>query len=108
MRQNAICQPGRSILLRTTSSFLCTLLTDSMACRYCIALERRPFLTKACTSLVGFMLGDCLAQKLEGAAVFDFGRVLHLGAYGFFLDGPVGHTWYKCALHDGVRILSTV
>jgi hypothetical protein len=66
-------------------------------CRYCIALDKHPFITKACTSLTGFMLGDVLAQRLEGAAGLDFGRVLHLGAYGFFLDGPVGHTWYKCA-----------
>lgn len=43
------------------------------------------------------MLGDVLAQKLEGAAVLDLGRTLHLGMYGFLLDGPVGHVWYKCA-----------
>lgn len=42
------------------------------------------------------MLGDVLAQKLEGASVLDLGRTLHLGMYGFFLDGPVGHVWYRC------------
>jgi hypothetical protein len=55
-------------------------------------------LTKALTSLCGFMLGDVLAQNLEGSSSLDFARVLHLGAYGFFLDGPIGHLWYKCAL----------
>ena len=29
---------------------------------YCSALERRPVATKSLTSLVGFMLGDALAQ----------------------------------------------
>ena len=43
------------------------------------------------------MLGDVLAQRLEGHPSLDFGRVLHLGLYGFLLDGPVGHLWYKCA-----------
>jgi hypothetical protein len=45
------------------------------------------------------MLGDMLAQRLEGKAVVDFVRVVHLGMYGFMLDGPVGHIWYKYALY---------
>lgn len=68
-----------------------------MCCRYCLSLETNPFITKACTSLIGFMLGDCLAQKLEGEAAIELARVLRLGAYGVLLDGPVGHLWYKCA-----------
>ena len=65
-------------------------------CRYCMSLENRPIVTKACTSLVGFMLGDLLAQKLEGDDLIDMARVMRLGAYGVLLDGPVGHMWYKC------------
>jgi hypothetical protein len=42
------------------------------------------------------MLGDMLAQRLEGQAVINFVRIAHLGLYGFMLDGPVGHIWYKC------------
>lgn len=63
--------------------------------RYCQSLETNPFVTKACTSLVGFMLGDCLAQKLEGDDLINLARVARLGAYGVLLDGPVGHIWYK-------------
>ena len=61
--------------------------------RYCLSLETNPFLTKACTSLVGFMLGDFLAQKLEGEDLVDMARLARLGAYGLLLDG---HMWYKC------------
>jgi hypothetical protein len=59
-------------------------------------LEQNPFATKAATSLMGFMLGDVLAQNLEGDGVLDLARVMRLGLYGFLLDGPVGHIWYKC------------
>lgn len=76
--------------------------------RYCLLLETNPFLTKAATSLVGFALGDVLAQRLEGSAVIDAGRVLHLGLYGFLLDGPVGHLWYKCAPLATARVSSAL
>ncbi len=39
-------------------------------------------------------VGDLCAQLLTPGA-FDVARVLRLGAYGCFLDGPVGHTFYK-------------
>ena len=71
--------------------------TSNLLRRYCLSLENNPTVTKACTSLVGFMLGDCLAQKLEGNDVLELARVARLGAYGLLLDGPVGHMWYKCA-----------
>lgn len=34
------------------------------------------------------------AQLLTPGA-FEVARVLRLGAYGFFLDGPIGHLFYK-------------
>jgi hypothetical protein len=80
-------------------------LSDSMlhcwcpSYRYCTSLEHRPLATKAATSLIGFMLGDILAQRLEGVNILDIGRVLHLGMYGLLIDGPIGHMWYKCALN---------
>jgi protein Mpv17 len=52
-------------------------------------------LTKACTSGLGFMIGDLLAQKLTGSTPFNVLRCLRLGTYGLTLDGPVGHLWYK-------------
>lgn len=39
------------------------------------------------------MLGDILAQNLEGNASLELMRVARLGAYGFFLDGvPPNHS----------------
>lgn len=70
----------------------------SVRYRYCICLEENPFATKAATSFLGFMLGDVLAQTLEGASAVDAARVLRLGSYGLLLDGPVGHLWYKYVL----------
>lgn len=62
---------------------------------YCDALERRPLVTKAMTSLVGFMLGDIVAQHLASGDALDTLRILRLGAYGLFIDGPVGSLWYE-------------
>lgn len=54
-----------------------------------------PVPTKAGTSLVGFLIGDLLAQALEGHGNFDPLRMARLGTYGLFLDGPIGHVWYR-------------
>lgn len=61
---------------------------------YCRSLEAHPLTTKACTSLVGFMLGDLLAQHMSHPGATDILRVLRLGAYGLLIDGPVGALWY--------------
>lgn len=64
---------------------------------YASALESRPLLTKACTSCVGFVLGDLLAQHLAhhtGPEALDLLRALRLGVYGLALDGPLGSAWY--------------
>jgi protein Mpv17 len=45
------------------------------------------------TSFFGFVIGDFLAQKIEGDS-YDIFRCLRLGTYGLFLDGPIGHWWY--------------
>lgn len=113
------------------------------------ALKARPLLTKACTSLVGFVLGDliaqvsfpdrgggrgcllacwqrvtaacepaspnccshkqqhlprhththalavcCCMQHFSHPGAVDVLRAMRLGAYGFFIDGPVGSKWY--------------
>jgi protein Mpv17 len=49
--------------------------------------------TKALTSFFGFVLGDLLAQRIDGGP-FDILRCLRLGTYGLTLDGPIGHWWY--------------
>ncbi|GBF95122.1 hypothetical protein Rsub_07706 [Raphidocelis subcapitata] len=62
---------------------------------YTRALESRPLLTKACTSLVGFMIGDLIAQSVaHPGAPIDALRVLRLGLYGLMIDGPMGAKWY--------------
>ena len=95
-----ICAAAR---LTSESSVVSPQRQHNHVCRYCIALDRHPFITKACTSLCGFMLGDVLAQKLEGSAAIELARVARLGAYGFLLDGPVGHLWYRCASNASVH-----
>jgi protein Mpv17 len=61
---------------------------------YSNALKTRPLLTKACTSLVGFVLGDLIAQHFSHPGAIDILRAARLGAYGFLIDGPVGSKWY--------------
>lgn len=61
---------------------------------YCRSLESRPLLTKACTSFVGFMLGDLIAQHISHPGAVDVLRIIRLGCYGLLIDGPVGSLWY--------------
>eukprot|EP00879_Flechtneria_rotunda_P003258 GHRR01003483.1.p1 GENE.GHRR01003483.1~~GHRR01003483.1.p1 ORF type:complete len:221 (-),score=44.30 GHRR01003483.1:5067-5729(-) len=61
---------------------------------YATALKERPLFTKACTSLVGFMLGDVIAQQLSHPESLDLLRALRLGMYGLLIDGPIGSNWY--------------
>ncbi|KAG7673373.1 hypothetical protein Ndes2526B_g03185 [Nannochloris sp. 'desiccata'] len=58
------------------------------------ALTRHPVATKAMTSLIGFAIGDRLAQSFGGAP-FDVYRCLRLSLYGALIDGPVGHYFYQ-------------
>jgi len=52
-------------------------------------LQAHPVLVKSATSLVGFLLGDVLAQSIVGAD-YDAARTLRLVLFGMFMDGPVG------------------
>lgn len=61
---------------------------------YSRRVETDPVKTKALTSFFGFMLGDIMAQKIEGRP-FNPLRCLRLGGYGLTIDGPIGHMWYK-------------
>jgi len=70
-------------------------LLSAPGAAYTRALEARPLLTKACTSFVGFMLGDVIAQHVgHQTASLDVLRVLRLGLYGLCIDGPLGAKWY--------------
>lgn len=58
-------------------------------------LAKKPILTKALTSAVGFALGDILAQCfLGGDAAFDWARFARVTSFGFVLHGTTGHVWY--------------
>lgn len=59
------------------------------------AVKANPVLTKALTSLVGFAVGDRIAQGVAGAGPYDPFRCARLSLYGLLLDGPVGHLWYQ-------------
>eukprot|EP00882_Tetradesmus_deserticola_P000502 GHRQ01000553.1.p1 GENE.GHRQ01000553.1~~GHRQ01000553.1.p1 ORF type:complete len:278 (+),score=97.59 GHRQ01000553.1:246-1079(+) len=59
------------------------------------ALQEHPLTTKACTSMVGFILGDLIAQHFgHPHASIDVMRAARLGAYGLLIDGPIGSKWY--------------
>ncbi|KAI8104481.1 hypothetical protein M9434_003036 [Picochlorum sp. BPE23] len=68
-----------------------TLLLDG----YNSALKKHPVTTKAFTSLVGFAIGDRIAQTMGGAGSFDTLRFLRMSLYGVLIDGPVGHYFYR-------------
>lgn len=59
------------------------------------ALDKKPLITKAMTSLVGWALGDFLAQVFIGSGPFDWKRFLTLSFFGFAYHGPSGHYFYN-------------
>jgi len=59
------------------------------------ALEKTPLTAKACTSLVGWALGDALAQIFITGGPFDWKRLATLSAFGFLYHGPSGHYFYN-------------
>ena len=62
---------------------------------YNTALQKHPVTTKAVTSLVGFAIGDRIAQSMGGAHSFDIFRFARMSLYGVLIDGPLGHFFYK-------------
>eukprot|EP00429_Kryptoperidinium_foliaceum_P017844 CAMPEP_0176031006 /NCGR_PEP_ID=MMETSP0120_2-20121206/15275_1 /TAXON_ID=160619 /ORGANISM="Kryptoperidinium foliaceum, Strain CCMP 1326" /LENGTH=190 /DNA_ID=CAMNT_0017364283 /DNA_START=40 /DNA_END=609 /DNA_ORIENTATION=+ len=59
------------------------------------ALDKHPLTAKACTSLVGWALGDFLAQVFISGGPFDVKRFITLSAFGFLYHGPSGHYFYN-------------
>jgi len=64
--------------------------------RYNKLLDAQPLLTKALTSLVGFTVGDVLAQNFinQDGKPYDLMRTVRLGSFGFLLHGTTGHYFY--------------
>lgn len=62
---------------------------------YTKALEEKPLTSKALTSLVGWALGDILAQVFIETSPFNYIRLLRLSAFGVLYHGPSGHYFYN-------------
>ena len=63
--------------------------------RYESLLDEKPLLMKALTSLVGFALGDTLAQLfIQKTDPFDFARLARLASFGFLVHGTTSHWFY--------------
>jgi protein Mpv17 len=64
--------------------------------RYNKLLDTQPLLTKALTSLVGFTVGDILAQNFVNSddKPYDVMRTIRLGSFGFLIHGTTGHYFY--------------
>lgn len=59
------------------------------------ALDSKPLITKSMTSLVGWALGDLLAQIFISGGPFDMQRFITLSVFGFIYHGPSGHFFYN-------------
>lgn len=62
---------------------------------YSKALDEKPITMKALTSLVGWFLGDLLAQLFIQGGPVDWKRLATLSFFGFVYHGPSGHFFYN-------------
>eukprot|EP00904_Undaria_pinnatifida_P007047 jgi/Undpi1/3472/HiC_scaffold_16.g06844.m1 len=58
-------------------------------------LAEKPILVKACTSFVGFSIGDFLAQKGTSKDKFSYERLARMAAFGFLFHGTISHFFYN-------------
>jgi len=89
-----VCIP--ELLYGSTLKLFETLTMSGLWARYNALLDAQPLLTKALTSLVGFTLGDVLAQNFieQEGKPYDVMRTIRLGSFGFLLHGTTGHFFY--------------
>ena len=59
------------------------------------ALDSKPILTKASTSLVGFAVSDAMTQAFIEKGDFDLKRLVKMASFGFLLHGTTGHYFYN-------------
>jgi protein Mpv17 len=72
------------------------------------ALEENPILVKACTSLIGFSVGDFLAQKfVSKSPEFDYYRLARMASFGFLFHGTISHFFYN-KLEDVIPGTTTI
>ena len=53
-----------------------------------------PLLTKGCTSMIGFLLGDVMAQLLIEKVAYNWYRTFRLATFGLLVHGTTGHWFY--------------
>lgn len=59
-------------------------------------LDRYPITTKAFTSMIGFFLGDIIAQKfISEKPDINWARAARMASFGFLIHGPTGHYFYS-------------
>mmetsp|Transcript_21869 Transcript_21869/g.67344 ORF Transcript_21869/g.67344 Transcript_21869/m.67344 type:complete len:212 (-) Transcript_21869:92-727(-) len=66
----------------------------SLLSSYQSALDSKPILTKATTSMVGFAVSDVLTQIFIEKMDFDLKRLVKMASFGFLLHGTTGHYFY--------------
>ena len=54
----------------------------------------KPLLTKGCTSMIGFLLGDVMAQLLIEKVAYNWYRTFRLATFGLLVHGTTGHWFY--------------
>lgn len=59
------------------------------------ALDSKPLLTKACTSLIGFGLSDVLTQIFIEKIPLNYNRLIKMASFGFLIHGTTGHYFYQ-------------
>lgn len=65
---------------------------------------------QACTSLVGFSIGDFLAQKGTSKDKFSYERLARMAAFGFLFHGTISHFFYNAldSLLPGTAAITVV
>ena len=61
---------------------------------YSLSLTLRPIYTKALSSMLGFLIGDFMAQVFFVKRPFDMARFIRMGAFGAVVHAPFGHFFY--------------
>lgn len=60
-------------------------------------VQAAPLFTKQCTSLIGYGLGDTMAQLATTGTVNPL-RVAKLASFGFLVDAPCAHQFYSASI----------
>lgn len=93
--QNAMMDKNRTLSWSGAVMRISDVITKSKTWgAYSLSLTLRPVYTKALSSLLGFVVGDMLAQLLFVRGPFDLTRLVRMGAFGALVHAPSGHVFY--------------